>query len=263
MADATPPTLMSAIESDLISGTPVADVLRKLILLGGQAGSADLRDWASQELRGYRDTAAEDLPDYRRVPAQLQIDGVVGYTQITGQSIDPQQLPEGPKGLIGNSVPFFQGIGEIQAMTTAGKRTVKISVPGAELLGRMIDQQSEQAFQHTTAVYWGVSVTAIEGLIDQVKTRLAELLAELRAATPSGAQLPTAAQATAAVNVVVHGRGNRITVAHASGEAHASTAAAAEAEGPFWTLGRRIAAICVGAATILGTVIAVLQFNAS
>lgn len=263
MANATPSTVMAAIETDLISGTPVADVLRKLVLLGGQAGSAELRDWASQELRGYRDIPAEDLPDYRRVPAVLQVDAVVGHTQVTGQSIDPQQLPEGPRGLIGNSVPFFQGIGEIQAMIASDKRTVKISVPSAELLGRILDQESGQAFQHTTAVYWGVSVSAIEGLIDQVKTRLAELLAELRAAIPRGTQLPSAAQATNAVNIVVHGRGHRINVAQASGEADAKTGAAADSDGPFWTLGRRVAAIIVGAATVLGTVVAVLQFSAS
>jgi hypothetical protein len=255
---------MSTIEADLINGTPIADVLRKLVLLGGQAGSAELRHWASQELRGYRNIEADALPDYRRVPAVLQVDAIVGYNMITGQSIDPQQLPEGPREFISNSVPFFQGIGEIQAMCATDKRTVKLSVPSAQLLGQLMDKQAGQPFQRITEIYWGVSVAAIEGLLDQVKTRLVELLAELRASTPRGAELPTATQAAKAVNIVVHGRGNRIQLAQASGEAQAENvggARASDVDEPFWTLGKRIGAGIVGVATIVGTVIAIIQVN--
>lgn len=261
MTSPTPPDLLTQIEGDLIAGTPVADVLRKLVLLGGQAGSAELRDWASRELRGYANTTADDLPDYRKVMAAIQVDAIVGNHQISGQSISPAQLPEGPREVVTNEVPFFQGIGEIQAIATSGKSFWRISLPSEQLLGQMIDRASGQRFQRTTSVYWSVSVTAIEGIVDQVKTRLVELLAELRAATTPLSPVPTAEQAANAVNVVVHGRGNRVQIAHVSESGQSTVGTSLPESGPFWTFGRRVAAFAVGAATILATVIAVVQWQ--
>ena len=51
--------------------TPIGDVLRKVIALGRQAGSAELRDWATRELRGYG--ADDEIPV--QVGAPLQIVG--------------------------------------------------------------------------------------------------------------------------------------------------------------------------------------------
>ena len=48
-----PPDLMAQIERDLLDEKPLDTLLRKLILLGGSAGSPELRNWASVELRGY------------------------------------------------------------------------------------------------------------------------------------------------------------------------------------------------------------------
>ena len=54
-------------ERDVLSDRPLAETLRKCIVLGGRAGSTELRDWASKELRGYYGDSA--LPQYRQVPA--------------------------------------------------------------------------------------------------------------------------------------------------------------------------------------------------
>lgn len=37
-------TLLAEIERDLLEGKPLADLLRKCIMLGGRSGSQDLRD---------------------------------------------------------------------------------------------------------------------------------------------------------------------------------------------------------------------------
>jgi hypothetical protein len=48
------PGLLSQIEEGALdSRVPLVDVLRKCVALGGQAGSAELRDWARRELDGY------------------------------------------------------------------------------------------------------------------------------------------------------------------------------------------------------------------
>jgi hypothetical protein len=46
-------SLLSELESDVVSDRPLADVLRKCIILGGRVDSVELRDWATKELRGY------------------------------------------------------------------------------------------------------------------------------------------------------------------------------------------------------------------
>jgi hypothetical protein len=48
--------------------------LRKCIVLGGQAGSASLRDWAAREAKGY--DGSDELPTWRVVYAQITVDAV-------------------------------------------------------------------------------------------------------------------------------------------------------------------------------------------
>jgi len=263
VSDRPPTTLLSEIERDLLDGVAVADVLRKLIILGGRSGSSELRDWASQELRGYADATVHDLPDYRNVLATIQVDAVVGHTQISHQTISPNELPEKVREHITNHAPFFQGVGEIQAMVASHSddRTVRISLPGQRELGRLIDMRARQPFQQTNAVYWSVSTSALEGLLDQVRTRLAELLGELRAVTPTNVDVPTAAQASNAVSIVIHGKGNRVHVAHTTDGGAASVGGGESGAGRFWTLSRRIGAVIVGTATIAASVIAWWQLQ--
>ena len=57
--------LLAEIERDVLDESKsVAAALRKCLALGGQAKSAELRDWASRELHGYPDeAAAPGLPE--------------------------------------------------------------------------------------------------------------------------------------------------------------------------------------------------------
>lgn len=261
MSNKHPLPLLTEIERDLLDQTPVADVLRKLIILGGRAGSSELRDWASHELRGYPD--AESLPDYRKIPAIIQMDAVLGRSQISGQTIAPYEFPAEIRDHVRNEVLFFQGIGEIEALTRSREKdqAVRMALPEERMIGHLIDQASGNPLQHITSIYWSVSIPALEGLIDQVRTRLAELLGELRAATPGTSELPTAAQATNAVNIVVHGKGNRVQVAHGEQASANALDVGEPSDGPFWTLGRQIGAGIVGVATVVGVIITWWQWQ--
>ncbi|MEV7135839.1 hypothetical protein AB0N24_23515 [Arthrobacter sp. NPDC093128] len=250
-------TLLSQLENDLMDGRPVADILRKLIVLGGRAESSELRDWASQELRGYTDGAI--LPEYRKVQALIQMDSLLGFTQISRQTIGPESFPEHVRQDITNQVSFRQGIGEIQSMISAcgADQSMRFALPGETILAKLMFLESGKTRQ-VASLYWTVSATALEGIVDQVKTRLAELLGELRAATPPHREIPTSAEAANAFNIVIRGRGNSVQVAHAAPGGTSSTrtgSSVEEKERPFWTLGKRIGAVVVGTATILGTFI--------
>src|SRR5438094_300254 len=109
-------TLLDQIQSGALdSSVSLADTLRKVVALGGETGSEELRGWASRELRGYGGSDVE-LPEYPRPAAPLKVDAFKFNGQITGQSISPRQLPDFVAEKLGEEVPLSAGIGEIEAM---------------------------------------------------------------------------------------------------------------------------------------------------
>jgi len=264
-------SLLTQIEDALLSGEPVADVLRKLIVFGGRVGSPQLRDWATRELRGYDPKGTDELPAYRTVPASLQLDAIVGYHQISGRQLAPEDLPADLPDDVGavyrNEVPFHQGIGEIEALVSKAESFVKLTPPAANSLARYMDQENGIPHQQIQRIYWSVSTTAISGIVDQVKTRLAELLGELREVTPEHADTPSPDQAAHAVNIFFNGgRGHQLQLANATDNAVATTNQPSEANQPrsgWWTLGRALWGAVIGIATIAAAVIAYLQLSAS
>jgi AbiTii/Helix-turn-helix domain of resolvase len=95
-------SLLSKIEQAALDETaPVVTAPRHCLALGGRAGSAALRDWASKELQGYGPD--DGLPAYRVVPVMLKVDaadrlgrpvGGAGPVEV-GQHVDGSPF-EGP-----------------------------------------------------------------------------------------------------------------------------------------------------------------------
>ncbi|WP_327169889.1 hypothetical protein [Streptomyces subrutilus] len=254
-------TLLAQIEQDVLDDSkPLAGTLRKCVILGGHSNSAALRDWAQRELRGYGGVDLADLPPYRVVVAPLRIDAMLVNGIITGQQIGPGALPDFARDSITNELPLCMGIGELEA---AARRIVesdtvlKLSPPGAADLVEYMNHDIGNPRQQITELYWAVAAPALIGVIDQVRTALADLMGELRATmAPDDGNLPTPEQIGQALNVAIHGNRSRVTVtsAHASGEGNATVAPSADDEpGLFGTTGRRIGAILVGLATVAGT----------
>ncbi|GAA4760220.1 hypothetical protein GCM10023350_53080 [Nocardioides endophyticus] len=194
--------LLAALETDIVNDSPVAPTLRRCILLGGRAGSSELRDWASQELHGHKDDAS--LPDYRRVPAPIYINATVGRTWRTGQLISPSVIPEWARETFANGPTFFEGIGQIEAMANAAMvdggsqhMTHKFAMDVCAAL------DMGQPFQETTALYWQVSSASLTGIVEHVRTTLAELVGAIRSQTPVGQLLPKGDVASEAVRMII------------------------------------------------------------
>ena len=82
--------LLAQIEADVVDDrVPLSSLLQKCIVLGGQAGSEKMRDWARRELNGYA-SDADTVPDYRHVPAVLMavITNKAGYNGGTDRIHD-------------------------------------------------------------------------------------------------------------------------------------------------------------------------------
>jgi hypothetical protein len=257
--------LLNQIEGDLLSEKPIAGLLRKLLLLGGQVRSKELRDWASSELRGY--SPDDDLPPYRSVPATIQMDGMTAYASVKGQRLGVSELPDFAAEHISERVQLPQGVGEIEALARhalGGDQSVKLSLPGSRELARFMEQDAGGGI-HIDSIYWRVSTVAIEGVLDQIRTRLVELMAEMRSLTPSSQEIPDPEQAAAAVNVVLRGKNHRVVINTINGAANSTNRIAVapdgERESEFWTTSRRIGAAAVGIATIAGVVVGILELQ--
>ncbi len=251
-------SLLDQIEADVLDNrASLADALRKIVVLGGQTGSVELCEWAGHELRGYGND--DEIPDYRKITAPLKVNGFRGSFYFTGQTLSSSALPDFAREQINETLTLTQGIGEIEAMVargTAKDGAVELAPSEGALLVRYMNSQSG-AFEVLTELYWSVSVVTLAGVVDQVRTRLAELLAELRRATLPTAT-PTAEAATQAVNVVIHRRArvNLNTQQVASGgTVNAPAPTTAPQESGFWTRGRKVGAAVTGAVGVAATAI--------
>ena len=218
--------LIGEIENESVRSNPdLPMLLRKCIALGGQSGSAALREWATQELKGYR--GDDELPDYRIVPAVLVIDGATMTHRVRGQQISPAVLPEIARDRVKEEVrlngPIAELVDAVQAARASGDDFVNFGIPGGSILTLLTNDELQSkgvTYQNIERIYLRAAVTSLVGTIDAVHTNLVELMAELRAGLGHGEAIPDKNLADRAVSVVIHGDKNRVSIAQATSGSH-------------------------------------------
>jgi hypothetical protein len=82
-------------------------------------------------------------------------------------------------------------------------------------------KQSGNPYQHILSLYWQVAPAALRDVLDQIRTALTQLVAELRAGMSNEDDVPSAEAADQAVSVIVTGERSHVHVntAQASGSA--------------------------------------------
>lgn len=254
-------TLIAQIERDALDDSiSVATTLRKCVALGGQSGSESLRDWATRELKGYG--GQDGLPDYRVISAPLTVDAVSGNVKITGQQFPPSGIPAFAQEHISERLELRYGAGTIEEFAKEG-HAVKLQPPGASDVTRIMNSENGP-YQHIVSLYWSVAPAALRGVLDQIRTALTQLVAELRANMSGQDEIPSAEAANQAVTVVVTGKRSHVNVAapQASGAATATVSSEAmsqPADSGFWTFSRRIGAFVVGTATVVAVVLEIVH----
>ncbi len=251
---------IAEIERDALDdSTPLATALRRCVVLGGKSGSEALRDWATRELQGYR--GEDDLPEYRRILAPLMVDGVSGNIQVSHQQIPASSIPDFARDRISENLDLRDGVGGLEALLKQPE--IRLQPPMASDLVRLINHEGQDPTQHMISLYWSVSPAAIKSVLDQIRTALTRLVAELRANMTRGEEVPSTQAADQAISVVVTGKRSRVQVTNAQASGGGSTASATVNTGEprgFWTRWRRVGAFVVGAATVVGAVVAVVAF---
>ncbi|MFF5079229.1 hypothetical protein ACFY36_19395 [Actinoplanes sp. NPDC000266] len=218
-------SLLAQIQAGVLDdGVPLASLLQKCIILGGQADSEKMRDWARQELNGYE---AEPVPSYRRVYTGLsaRLTNLAGYNGVT-QRISPSAIPAQVREFLQEReidpeiAILGGGIGELEAMASQDKSEYLLMPSWADPIAGVLSRYSvEQGSTRVEAVFWPLSDVALRGLLVKVRTALAELVAELIALTPEAQDVPDKAAADQAVHLVVTGHRPTIHVTsqHAPG----------------------------------------------
>jgi hypothetical protein len=239
-------SLLTQIERDALDdSTSLAATLRKCIALGAQTRNADLRDWASQELDGYRN--AGEVPGYRIIYVPLSTDTATSGYIATGQRIAD----------ISEKLELLQGVGTLQALVqnarSSGNSSVKMRpLDESDLL--VLLNQINQSGQNNNMLYWDVSLAIINGVLDQIRTTLVRLVSEMRASMRDDSSTPSSEQAAQAVNFVLRGgRRNQVTVIaqNADDGATASVTTGSEQKESGWTKMQTIW-------TIIGVIVAII-----
>jgi hypothetical protein len=156
-------------------------------MLGGDTHSTALRTWALHELQGYENSDVP-IPDYRRIPAPLMMDYAAGMGVVTGHQVSYFELPDFAQDALGNELRLGTGVHQIESLIASHRdRTVPL---GPSMAADLAQLMSQQLGRHITRLYWSVHVSALEGVLDQIRTRLVQLVAELLAAMPRGDPTP-------------------------------------------------------------------------
>ncbi len=251
-----PSTLLDEIELDALDDSvPLARALRKCIALGGRTSSSELRDWASQELNGYT-CPVDQLPGYRNVVAPLVIDGFTFNARVQGEQISSFDLPEDVRDQVSEDLPLPQGVGQLEELVQDARRNdeiIRLAPRGAALIAKLMTAKLNDHYRAVERVYWKVSPVVVAGVLDQIRTKLVALVAEVRA-LDGGSSSPSTQAVDNAVSVVIHGNARNVHVTAAQGQGTAVTTNSPVVSSPWYRSAKVLWSFAVGVATIGGTI---------
>jgi hypothetical protein len=203
--------LPAQIEADLLDDrVPLSSLLQRCVVLGRQAGSEKLRDWARWELNGYAD--ADTVPDYRHIHAVLiaVITNNAGYNAITQripETVFPDQIRDVIRETVGDiedaSIPY--GIGMLEGLASQGTDTHHLSPPFSIAIADTLNQFNMAPNSRVAQVYWSVPNASIRSILVRVRTALADRIAELITLTPQDQDVPDKQAAAQAVQLNITG----------------------------------------------------------
>lgn len=215
-------SLLDQIESEALDGD-VVKALRLCITLGGHSDSAELRDWAARELRGYG--GDDELPDYRHIGAPLCVDGFTPRAMFTGRSISVHHLPDFAQDSISETLELRHSIPELLEIASSAEQrgeSIRLLPGGATDLILYMNSTGNYGMQFER-LYWQVVPASIKGVVERVCTDIVGLVGEMRSGMARGQALPSPEVANQAVNVVVKGKGNRVVLKHVRQESEGSS----------------------------------------
>jgi hypothetical protein len=187
---------------------PVATLLRKAQILAARLDHAPLREWASQELDGYRDF--ESLPDYRRLG---RVTVVGDFSGPFGSSMRNAMIPESNvpdewrETLFTHNV--YESVAELEAILARRDEGLLYPWP-ADVTASLADHFYEG--MGAMRIAKSLAPSAIAGVLDTIRNRLLAFALDIerldaRAGDVAPGEPPPVAPAavTQVFNTTIHG----------------------------------------------------------
>ncbi|MGW3036445.1 AbiTii domain-containing protein [Streptomyces sp. NPDC001178] len=207
-------TPLDRLEEDVLDESVATQrLLKTVVVLGGRAFSQPLRQWALNELRGYNGPR-EEIPQYRTIAAPIQADSRSPFWQARNQTISVFDLPKFAQDDVDEVFPMRSSVAQIQGLIASHgeEKVVKIPLPAAAELARVMSIERREERVVVESVHWAVHVTTLQDVLEQVRNRLIEFIADLRSQMPPGAEAPTVMQVHRTVQNIYVTSGNNSPV---------------------------------------------------
>lgn len=239
--------------------TQVSHLLRLVLMLGTEVGAGDLADWARKELNGYE--VDDALPDCRVLPVHVTADVQFGNMMKSGEHLSLEMLPSPLQERFKDGFPMLNSLSNIEDLIRDSGTTLSFPLPQQTYVRQHVEHQVDQAFTHIHAVYLTTGRAVVADVIEQVRTRLAEMVGHLMRQAPE--HNPTPAQVRQGANIVLHGASGTVNIAAPAGDSSpanatqsASQVVAPEEDGVRWWRRPKVLAVGGAVLTVAGVVAA-------
>jgi hypothetical protein len=133
------------------SHTPVADLLRKALIVATKLNISDFRDWIQKELNGYNGA----LPDYRKLTGRL--------SAVTPYGEQPIAFGDAEIDEMVSTARMNNGVAELEQLRTAQK-ALHVVLSGNQI------QSIQRAFPHRQFIpQLVISPASVGGILDTVR----------------------------------------------------------------------------------------------
>ncbi|MBA5804445.1 hypothetical protein [Rhizobium changzhiense] len=176
--------LLAEIQNDAVTdATPVATLLRKVLVLASNLDSSVLEDWVRHELHGY--PRGVEIPEYRRLEMSFKWSGRNPVCQVNGLVVASGVI----RHVTGKEdIDFFkcrQAIGTIDAENLKAADAMAVGMQNyIPSLRKVIDKSFE------IHDFWGeVPPSSVLGIIDAVRNRVLDFVLSLKKQYPTAGEV--------------------------------------------------------------------------
>lgn len=155
----------------------VAVLLRKCLILAHQLKNERLKQWANEELNGYE--SLDDIPVYRKVPAQAKGNFVGGWGAYQGNRNIPPAVMEKEHRWAAESVILGQPVSSYEVLA-AEQHDGTITFPWVNNMVLYYQRKFLNGFALVSA-WQEVSRSTVVGLLDTIRTRVLNMALEIQA----------------------------------------------------------------------------------
>jgi hypothetical protein len=175
---------MSALLDDIINlaidgKNPLANILRKTLLLGHELKNDQLKAWANQELNGYK--SGRDVPEYRILSAHAR-GNFIGpfYAQYNGHIIPPAALEKNHKEFA-EKVYLIQSVSALEESVSGDPKenTTMVFHWPANLVVYYQEKLMQNGFICHSA-WQEIPTNALVGVLDTVRNRTLNMALQLK-----------------------------------------------------------------------------------